>query len=69
MGPTDSADQTSSACSQVPSSSGQTGSINIIDHTAVHNARDAISQVAQDINEIKRRKDLGRQMYVHIQGH
>jgi len=39
------------------------------DHAAVHNARDAISQVAQDINEIKRRKDLGRQMYVHIQGH
>ena len=39
------------------------------DHTAVHNARDAISQVAQDINEIKRRKDLGEQMYVHMQGH
>ena len=27
------------------------------DHTAVHNARYAISQVAQDINDIKRRKD------------
>ena len=53
------ADQTGSACSQVPSPSGQTGSINIIDHMAVHNS---ISQVAQDINEIKRRKDLGEEV-------
>ena len=31
------------------------------DHKALHNARDAINQVAQDINEIKRRKDLGEE--------
>ena len=29
------------------------------DYKATHNAREAIATVAQDINEIKRRKDLG----------
>ena len=29
------------------------------DRRAIQNARDRISQVAQDINEIKRRKDIG----------
>ena len=33
------------------------------DYKAVHNARDTINQVAQDINEIKRRKDLGEEKY------
>lgn len=34
------------------------------DHTAVHKARKVIGEVAQDINEFKRRKDLG-EPYCH----
>ena len=69
MGPAESADQTSSVCSLLLDKLEASTSAKHPNHIAVHNARDAISQVAQDINEIKRRKDLGRQMYVHVQGH
>lgn len=35
------------------------------DYKVVLNARDAIAKVAQDINEIKRRKDLGEYLHVY----
>lgn len=37
------------------------------DYKVVHNAREAIAKVTQEINEIKRRKDLGRLIIIHRQ--
>lgn len=38
----------------------ETTSDNHPDYKVVHSAQEAIAKVAQDINEIKRRKDLGK---------